>query len=75
MAKGPDPGGPRGGNSFSGPTEGAPLVTLTSAGRASLLQWASIPGATLVMDAVPAVDGAAGREAELKDAVMTLIHR
>jgi len=71
MADGPNPGGPPGGGKFKGPTEGAPLVTLNSAGRAALLEWASVPGTTLILDAVPAADGTAGREAELEDVVLT----
>jgi hypothetical protein len=69
--EGPNPGGPPGGgNGFAGPTEGAPLVTLNASSRAVLLEWASIQGAKLVLDAVPAAEGAAGRAAELADVVV-----
>ena len=68
---GPNPGGPPGGgNGFAGPTEGAPLVTLNASSRAVLLEWASVLGATVVLDAVPAAEGSAGRAAELADVAM-----
>ena len=72
MRDGPYPGGPRGGNSFAGPTEGAPLVTLGAAGRARLTQWKAMRSglggvSSLVLDAVPALDGEGGRAAELAD--------
>ena len=67
MRKGPGPGGPDGGGFFSGQSEGAPLATLGPAGCDLLRQWAAIDGAMLVLDAVPAEDGAAGRAAELAD--------
>jgi hypothetical protein len=70
MRLGPYPGGPRGGNSFAGPTEGSPLLTLSASGRARLREWTSIGAATLVLDAVPAFDGESGRAAELADVVL-----
>jgi hypothetical protein len=69
MKLGPYPGGPRGGNSFAGPTEGSPLVTLSASGRARLREWASIGAATLVLDAAH-TDGDIGRGAELADVVL-----
>ena len=67
--------GPNGGNSFTGPTEGAPLVTLGAAGRTRLAQWAAIRSGlggvcSLVLDAAPALDGEGGRAAELADVAM-----
>ena len=70
--QGPDPGGALGGGGFAGPTEGAPLVTLNAAGRSQLREWAGLEDATLVLDAQPASQGAAGRAAELADVVLTL---
>jgi hypothetical protein len=67
----PSPGGPPGGGGFAGPTEGAPLVSLPAICRKRLLRWAAIEGAALVLDAVPAADGAAGRAAELADLAVT----
>ena len=61
MRHGPSPGGPPGGGGFAGPTEGAPLVSLPATDRKRLLGWTAIGGAALVLDAVPATDGAAGR--------------
>ena len=72
MSFGPYPGGPPGGNSFVGPTEGAPLVSLDENGRARMRQWAATDGATLVLDAVPATDGESGRAAELAEVVALL---
>ena len=68
MRDGPGPGQPMGGGFFAGPSEGAPLASLDSRGRTELKQWAAIEGATLVLDASPAEDGALGRAAELEDA-------
>ena len=42
-------------------------MTLSAHSRTQLLQWASVDGVTLVVDAVPASDGEAGRAAELTD--------
>ena len=42
-------------------------MTLSTHSRTQLLQWASVDGVTLVVDAVPASDGEAGRAAELTD--------
>ena len=67
MRDGPGPGGAQGGGFFNGPSEGAPLATLGPGGRALLRRWAAIDGATLVLDASPAADGAPGRGGELAD--------
>lgn len=50
-------------------------MTLGSTGRARLAQWVAIGGrldrgTRLVLDAAPALDGAAGRAAELADVAL-----
>ena len=74
------PGGPPGGgDDASGPTEGAALITLNVELRSRLREWATLVttdsgggcgGARLVLDALPAEEGVAGREAELADVAL-----